>query len=257
MYSEEIKFAGKWAEKKIGLLNESRAKYLMSSALAGFFVGVGVMIMSVAGGMFHAEGSPYTKLVIGITFGIALCLVIFAGADLFTGNNMVMTFGALNGNTTWKDAARIWAYSYFGNFLGALFTVFMFVQSGVINSKTAEFIAYYSDAKINVPVGQLFLRGIMCNIIVCLAVWVTIKMKEETAKLLMMCMCIFVFCVIGFEHSIANMSFLLLGLIVPHPETVNLAGALTNIGVVTIGNIIGGALFVAYPYFFINKKKNK
>lgn len=257
MYSEEIKFAGKWAEKKIGLLNESKSKYLMSSALAGFYVGIGVMLMSVAGGMFHATGSEYTKLVMGAVFGIALCLVIFAGADLFTGNNMVMTFGALNGNVSWKDAITIWIYSYIGNFLGAMFTVFMFVQAGVINSKTADFIAYYSEAKITVPAGQLFIRAIMCNIIVCLAVWCTIKMKDETAKILMMAWLILAFVAIGFEHSIANMSFLAMGLSVPHGEAVNIMGYIYNIGIATIGNIIGGAIFVTFPYYFINKKKDK
>ncbi len=100
------------------------------------------------------------------------------------------------------------------------------------------------------------MRGILCNILVCLAVWCAFKLKEETAKLIMIFWCLFAFITSGFEHSIANMTLLSLSLMVPHPDTVSLAGLAANLVPVTIGNIIGGAVFIGAAYWFANSEKN-
>ena len=110
--------------------------------------------------------------------------------------------------------------------------------------------------KMNTPFVELLIRGILCNILVCLAAWCACKLKEETAKLIMIFWCLFAFITSGFEHSVANMTLLSLSLMVPHPETVSLAGLAANLVPVSIGNIIGGAVFVGAAYWFANTEKH-
>ena len=110
--------------------------------------------------------------------------------------------------------------------------------------------------KMNAPFMELLFRGILCNILVCLAVWCSFKLKEETAKLIVIFWCLFAFITSGFEHSIANMSLLSIALMIPHPETVSMIGLAANLVPVTIGNIIGGAMFIGAGYWFGNSEKN-
>ena len=106
-------------------------------------------------------------------------------------------------------------------------------------------------------VGQILVRAILCNILVCLAVWCGFKLKSEAAKLIMIFWCIFVFMICGFEHSIANMSVLAVGLMNAGDASVSIGGYIYNVGLVTLGNMIGGAIFVALPYYITAKEPKK
>ncbi len=112
MYSEEINKISSTAKAKVELLRNNKIGYLISSALAGIYVGIGIILIFTLGGSLEADKSPYVKLVMGLSFGIALSLVIMAGSELFTGNNMVMTIGTLNKKTSWKDTLSIWGSIY-------------------------------------------------------------------------------------------------------------------------------------------------
>jgi len=107
----------------------------------------------------------------------------------------------------------------------------------------------------NAPFLELFMRGILCNTLVCLAIWCSMKLKEETAKLIMIFWCLFAFITSGFEHSVANMTLLSISLFIPHPETVSWAGLAANLVPVTLGNIVGGMLFVGIAYWYIAREK--
>lgn len=238
------------AALKVNQLNLSKSRYIVMTMLAGFFVGLGIVLIFTIGGMLVPGNFAGAKIVMGISFGIALSLVIMAGADLFTGNNMVMTIGTLKKETTWRDTLRIWIYSYFGNFAGSILVAVLFFYSGLASGNTADFINTTAIAKMNTPFVELLIRGILCNILVCLAVWCSVKLKEETAKLIMIFWCLFAFITSGFEHSVANMTLLSISLMIPHPETVSLVGMAANLIPVTIGNIIGGAIFVGAAYWF-------
>ena len=111
-----------------------------------------------------------------------------------------------------------------------------------------------TSIKMATPGGQLFLRGLLCNILVCLATWMCYKLKEETAKILMIFWCLFTFITAGFEHSVANMTLLTIALLAPGTAAVSISGYIYNIGMVTLGNMVGGILFVAIPYYLISKK---
>lgn len=255
MFNDVIESVSNSAIAKSILLKKSKAKYLVSSALAGMFVGFGIILIFTIGGLLSSINSVSTKIVMGLSFGVALSLVIMAGSELFTGNNMVMTIGALEKKVTIGDTLNIWIFSFIGNLMGSILLAYMYAQSGLSAGAVGEFIGKVSSVKMSVPAMELFIRGILCNIMVCLAVWCSFKLKEEMAKLIMIFWCLFVFITAGFEHSIANMTLLAIGLFIPHPETVTVSGYLYNIGFVTLGNMVGGILFVALTYWYVSKEK--
>ena len=239
------------ANSKLGVLKKGFGRALVYSMMAGFFVGIGVGVMSVAGGIAHAAGSPYYKFFMAATFSVALALVLIAGADLFTGNNMVFTIAYLKKAVKGRDVLKMWGVSYLGNLLGSLLISLLFIGSGMTLGTTGEFMVSLADSKMNLPLGQMFFRAILCNILVCLAVWCYLKLKDESARIMIIFLCIFTFVLMGFEHSIANMTLLTTAYLIPHTAGVTLGGLLYNLVVVTIGNIIGGSLFVGAAYYYI------
>ena len=255
MFSEEINKVTILAVKKSELLNKSKLRYITSAALAGIYVGLGIVLIYSIGGLLSVTESPATKIIMGASFGIALSLVIMAGSDLFTGNNMIMTIGSLEKKVSWIDSLKIWIYSYIGNFVGAVMLSAMFVGAGLAKGNTAAFILKTSQVKMAEPGIELFLRGLLCNILVCLAVWCSIKLKEETAKLIMIFWCLFAFITTGFEHSIANMTLLSTALMIPHDTAISLIGLTHNLIWVTLGNFVGGAIFIGAAYWYIAKEK--
>lgn len=255
MFSETINKVSDASEGKKSLLEKSKSKYLISAALAGMYVGFGILLIFTIGGLLSSVQAPTTKIVMGLSFAIALSLVIMAGSELFTGNNMVMTIGLLQKRVSWKDTSKVWIYSYIGNLIGSVILAGIFVLAGLAKDSTAIFILKTSAAKMSAPFMQLFMRGILCNILVCLAVWCSFKLKEETGKLIMIFLCLFAFITSGFEHSVANMTLLSIGLMIPHTAAVSLGGFTYNMAAVTLGNMVGGIFFVGFAYWFISKDK--
>lgn len=258
MFNETLEKLSNGAKNKVNLLNESKLKYLISSTYAGFYVGLGIILIFSVGGPLGAIGSPFTKIAMGLSFGIALSLVIMTASELFTGNNMIMTAAWLNKKVSGKDTLRIWIYSYIGNFVGSLIVAGLFVLSGLVNKgPVTDFINTVAAAKMSAPFVELVFRGILCNILVCLAVLCSIRMNSESGKLIMVFWCLFAFITSGFEHSIANMTLLSISMFLPHPETVSMAGYIHNLTAVTIGNIIGGAVFLGAGYYMLGKNTQK
>lgn len=256
MFSEEINKVSAAAVKKAAALKESKTKYLLAAALAGMFVGFGILLIFTIGGLLSAAAAPATKIVMGLSFGVALSLVLMAGSELFTGNNMVMTIGSLEKKVSWFDSIGIWIYSFIGNLAGSVVLAWLFVQSGLTKGATGEFILKTAASKMSAPFMQLFVRGILCNILVCLAVWCFFKLKEETAKIIMIFWCLFAFITSGFEHSVANMTLLSVAVMIPHKASVSLSGFAYNLTAVTLGNFVGGAIFMGAVYWYISKQKS-
>ena len=240
MFMDVIEKISNAALSKSNLLKKSKSKYLVSSALAGVFVGLGVILIFTIGGVLNAANSPYTKIAMGISFGVALSLVVMAGSDLFTGNNMVMTIGSLEKKVSPGETIKVWIFCFLGNLIGSVLIAILYAYSGLATGPVAEFIVKASAAKIAAPALELFIRGILCNILVCLAIWCSFRLKEETSKLIMIFWCLFVFITSGFEHSVANMSLLAIGLLIPHPASITISGYGYNLLMVTIGNMVGG-----------------
>lgn len=255
MFKETLEAMGTASINKVKLLRSSVGKYLVASMWAGFFVGIGIVLIMVVGSSAAAANSTYTKVFMGLAFGIALSLVIMVGSELFTGNNMIMVAGALDKKVTWKDAGAIWLYSYIGNFIGSFLVGGLFVYTGIAGSPVAEFIVKASEGKMNGNFMDLMVKGILCNLLVCLAVLCALKLKSESAKLIMIFWCLFAFIASGFEHSVANMTIFTMGLLLPHPETVSIMGMFQNLLPVTLGNFIGGGLMLGASYYYLGKEK--
>jgi nitrite transporter NirC len=238
------------AEGKAALLRRSPLGYAVLSALAGVYVGFGIVLIFALGGPLSAAGSPLTKVVMGASFGIALSLVIFAGSELFTGNNLFMTIGVLTGRTKLSELGIVWTLCFVGNLVGSLFLAWLVAQSGVLSADPQKtFVLNTVAAKMNMPFETLLIRGVLCNWLVCLAVWCAARTQSETARLGMIFWCLFAFIGAGFEHSVANMTLLGIGLFLPHPDTISWAGFVANLIPVTIGNVISGVTFVGAAYW--------
>ncbi|ERK28323.1 formate/nitrite transporter family protein [Clostridium intestinale] len=254
MFSEEINKVAQAAKAKSNLLKSGKVKYVLSSMLAGLYVGLGIMLIFSIGGILASAESPFTKIVMGLSFGVALSLVIMAGSELFTGNNFIMMIGSLKKTVTLVDTIKIWIFSFIGNLLGSIIGAYAFYAAGLARGPVGQFILSASATKMALPIHELIFRGILCNILVCLAIWCSFKMKEETGKLIMIFWCLFAFITTGFEHSVANMTLLSIGLFIPHTAAVSLSGFIYNLSFVTLGNMIGGALVLAIPYYLIAKE---
>ena len=255
MFREEIDMAGNAAKKKIQFLRQQTGAYFISAMLAGMFVGFGVLLAFTAGGMLKEGGVPGVKFIMGGCFGVALSLVLMAGAELFTGSNFVMAVGMFQKKVTIQDAATVWVTCWLGNLAGSVLVAGMYSLTGLCTGSVQAIMADTTAMKMSVEPLPLFMRAILCNILVCLAVWCGIKMKTETGKLIMTFWCLITFFTAGFEHSVANMSLMMIGLLNPAQYDISIGGYAYNLAVVTIGNMVGGILFLAVPYFLIGKEK--
>lgn len=252
MYTETLHAVSEVAVKKMRYLREHPVGYLVAAMLAGAYVGVGVFLAFAVGAPLAETHSPWLKPLMGASFTIALALVVFAGAELFTGNNMVLPVGWWRGKNRLGDVLTIWIVSWAGNLLGALLLALLLYYSGIFG-KGAELalVLSKSDAKMTMPVAELFARGILCNWLVCLAVWCTYRMQTEIGKLVMIFWCLYAFVACGFEHSVANMTLLSLAMLLPHDAFTGISwtGMGYNLLWVSLGNILGGGLFVAGAYW--------
>lgn len=252
MYEELVKKITEIGQDKIELLRVSKSKYFILSMLAGMYVGFGILLIFSVGGA--VVDSPYRKILMGISFGIALSLVLMVGSELFTGNNMIMSIATLEKKVSLLDTGRVWLYSFFGNLLGSIFLALLFVLGGLASGNVGDFFLKISAAKMSGDFMELFFKGVLCNMLVCLAILSSIKLKEETAKLIMIFWCLFAFITSGFEHSIANMTIMSVALMMPE-STLTIGGFLGNLIPVTLGNMVGGALVIGGGYWYVGKKK--
>ena len=252
MDHETVATAAGAARAKAGLLRNAPLQYLLLSAMAGVYVGLGIVLIFCIGAPLQAAGSGAVKAVMGASFGVALTLVIFAGSELFTGNNMIMTLGLLSKTVTRAALLRIWIASFVGNLVGSLLLAMATAASGVMSKAPAkDFLLGVAAAKMAAPASELFFRAVLCNMLVCLAIWMGLRTKSESARLVLIFWCLFAFIGSGFEHSVANMTLLGIGLFLPHdPSLVTWTGFARNLTVVTAGNVVGGALLIGLPYWF-------
>lgn len=165
----------------------------------------------------------------------------------------------LAGRTTVRDTLKNWGLVFLGNLIGAVLLSLLIVGSGLFKTATPEHLLFVVSAKkMAAPVSELFFRGILCNWLVCLAIWMAARSKEDIAKLVLIWWCLYAFIASGYEHSVANMTLLSLSWLLPnHPDTITLAGWMHNMIPVTLGNIIGGALFVGMAYWFVSPVRKK
>ena len=240
------------------------------SVLGGAFIALGAMFATTV--LAGAEGHvPFgiSRLLAGIPFCLGLVLVIIGGAELFTGNNlMVMALAA--GKVRLREMLRAWVIVYFGNFIGAGGTAALVFLSGQYlqgEGSVAEVALKLAHGKATLPFDQAFFLGILCNVLVCLAVWLSLAARSVSGKILAIVFPVSAFVAAGFEHSVANMYIIPLGLLIKDWAPAELwpqlgAGAaefaaltwpafMQSLIPVTLGNIVGGGGLVGGVYWFI------
>lgn len=247
MYSDAINTLSDQAAAKLAGQRRSLVGHLVRSMLAGMYVGAAITLILTVGSYLPKECQ---KLLMGVCFGGALTIVIFAGSELFTGSNLVLTLGVLHKKAHVTDLAANWVWTWIGNLFGSVLLAVMVIRSGVMDADPVKsFVLKVVETKMNLSPEQLFWRAVLANWLVCLGVWMAARIKEETARILMIWWCMFTFITCGYEHSVANMHSLMLGLLLPHSEGISWEGYGYNLGLATLGNIVGGALFVAGAYW--------
>lgn len=254
--SETLDKLAKSAELKRDKLQFNKAGYAAVTMLGGAFIGFGVILISVIGGLLDPAGIASMKIAQGLVFGVALTMVLVGGADLYTGNNLIMVIGALEKRTTSLDLVKSWFASYAGNTVGSILCAAMFFAAGLAVGTTADYIEKLALYKVTPTFIELFWRGVLCNILVCMAVWGFYKLQHEAAKILMIFCCIFPFITSGFEHSIANITVFTLVAFIPGGE-VGMQHFIHNLIPVTLGNAIGGAIFIGLAFWLSERKIQK
>lgn len=239
-------------------------KLLLLGFIAGVFIGLGAAGSSAAA---HAiENVGLAKLVTGLVFPVGLCMIVLLGAELFTGN-VLMINGALGKKIKWTQVARNWVLVYFGNFAGALAVAFLMVNFGQLDMGSgalATYTAKVAAGKSSLPWENAFVLGIFCNVLVCAAVYMGTSGKDTFGKVIGLCLPVTLFVTAGFEHCIANMYYIPAGIMAAtdpsYAAAITAAGidiSVLNIGTfitanlipVTLGNIVGGMAVGLYMYF--------
>ncbi len=247
MYGDTIECLGDDAAAKLAAQRISPAGHVIRSVLAGMYVGAAVVLVLVIGASLPRE---VQKLAMGVSFGGALTIVVFAGSELFTGSNLVLTLGVLTGKARTRDLASNWTLTWIGNLVGSVALAAMVVESGVLDADPVKsFVLSVVDKKMHLPEGQLFWRAVLANWLVCLAVWMAGRAKSESAKITLIWWCMFTFVACGYEHSVANMCAMMLALLLPHAGSISFAGYGYNLALATAGNVVGGAFFVGGMYW--------
>ena len=247
MYTETINHFAKVAEQKAELLRNNPLSFYIGALMAGAYLGMGIVLVFTVGGQLDPAVRP---LVMGTSFGIALTLVIFAGSELFTGHTMYTTIGWLQGTVTSSEVFKAWGASWVGNLAGALlFGVMVAIGRGALFNESADLLNSVVSAKMNKGPIQLFFLAILCNWLVCLAIWTSARTQNDAAKCILIFWCLFAFFASGFEHSVANMAVFSIALLGNHPDSVSMTGMFYNLFFVTLGNLVSGSLIMATGYW--------
>jgi formate/nitrite transporter len=257
----------------------SKLNMVFLGVLAGAFIAFASEGSNMAAFNLFANPATYGlgKAIAGAIFGTGLMLVVIAGGELFTGNTLMVT-GVLEGKISVASMLKNWAFVYIGNFIGSLLIAIMINQSGLLHSGANQLGAVtikIATYKIGLSFMEAFVLGVMCNWLVCLAVWMAYGAQDIAGKILAVFFPIWLFITSGFEHSIANMYYIPAGILAKNNPS--LSSAATALGVkaealdnlnwssfllknlipVTLGNIVGGAVCVATIYWLVYKRKTK
>ena len=243
------------------------------AVLGGAFIGLGGMFATTVLAGLSGPSGPVRALG-GLVFALGLVLVVVGGAELFTGNNLMVMAWA-SGKVRLAEMLRAWAIVYLGNFAGAVGTALLVALAGqpfLAGGAAATTALSIAAAKTSLPLGQAFLLGILCNVLVCLAVWLSYGARGTGDKILAILLPVSAFVTAGFEHSVANMYFVPLGMLLKglapaafmdDPATAALAariamgGFLRNLVAVTLGNVIGGGVLVGAVYWFVYLRRGR
>jgi formate/nitrite transporter len=225
---------------------------LTLAILAGAFIALGAAAFTAVMAGADAGYGP-ARLLGGVAFSLGLVLVIVAGAELFTGNALIV-MAWVDGRIVLGALLRNWLVSYLGNAIGAVAVAFLMWQSGLLDGAQGAVAQDIVTAKAALSPVSAFARGILCNMLVCLAVWLSFAGRTVADKAIAIVFPVSAFVLLGYEHSVANFYFFPAGIVAGAP--VGIGAVLANLVPVTLGNIIGGAGGVALTYWLAYRRKD-
>ena len=238
---------------KIGLLQEDPLRYMLRAVGAGMGLTLVVFVFWVLKQNLHDISMG--AVIAAAFFGVGLMIIVFTNTELFTSNNMYLSVSSAEGRTSWGQAVLLWISCYFGNLAGAILVALLLLGAGSLALPADHALFDGAVNKAQQAGSIIFFKGILANWVVCLAVRIALRCREEVAKILVLILIVFIFVYLGFEHSIANMgtfSMAILG-----GGSLTLSEVLHNLLYSTIGNVIGGVLFVGVPFAYLNPRERE
>ncbi len=252
-----LEIAQNYVEIGIHKVRLSAFKMLVLGFFAGIFIGFAGIASTVGGAA--VENPSLSRLVSACLFPAGMAMVLVAGSELFTGNNLII-IALLEKKISPGQMLKNWVFVFLGNFIGAAFVAFMVVYGhtpDLLGGRLADSVVNAALHRVNLTFLDSFIRGVLCNILVCIAVWAAFASKNVSGKLLMSFWPVMLFVLCGFEHSIADIYFCLAGIFAAGEygiaaEGLNLGSfLLKNLLPVTLGNIVGGAGIVGAGYWLM------
>lgn len=231
---------------------------IILSIFAGFFIALGAFASTIIS--YKAEEFSIRLLLSSLIFPIGLILVTICGANLFTGKCLLIT-GVLDKKISFLDLVKLLLLIYFGNIIGAIiFSILIYLSKLSLNAELMEYVVNIAYSKSTLPIINAFFSGIICNIIVCISIFGSKKIPDYIGKIVFIWFTIAVFIITGTEHSVANMYYFSIGLITKFfnqslTTNLDILLVISRLLIVTLGNIVGGAFFVGFGYWFVNKLK--
>ena len=225
----------------------STTRLLILGSMAGIYVGLGGFAFIVISQTLGNIDIGLKKFAGSAVFPVGLMLVVFSGSELFTGNNL-MTMALMDKKISLKGLLRNWFLVYLGNFLGSVILAYLIYRSQLVTGSVLDSVISVGDAKTSLNFEAAFIRGILCNILVVLAVWISASSQDIISRIFALWFPVMLFVLCGFEHSIANMLF------IPLAKFAGLNSTwldiwTSNLIPVTLGNIFGGAIIVPFVYY--------
>lgn len=228
-------------------------KTFILAIFAGAFIALGALGSQIIS--CGVVPVAFGRVLSGIIFPIGLAMVVIAGGELFTGNCLLF-IPVLDHQISWQDFAKNLVIVYIGNLVGSLFIAFIANFGHIIslyNGELVKSIVTTASVKANIPFLDGFFKGILCNVLVCIAVWASQAAEELSGRIIALYLPIFLFIVCGFEHSVANMYFIPAGMMAQYvygiQGHISILGFLWNLLPVTLGNLVGGSLLVSGGYY--------
>ncbi len=254
MFTDTINKCAANAARIVRLNKDNPFGFWISSAMAGAYVGLGIILIFTLGNMVEPALRP---LLMGATFGIALTLVIIAGSELFTGHTMFLTLGVKAGTISGGQWLAILPQTWLGNLIGSIFVaVLYYYGGGNLLPVDSSLVHTAALAKTTAPAAVLFFKGALCNWLVCLAIWMALR-TEGAGKFLAIWWCLLAFIASGYEHSVANMTLFALSWLGNHSESFTLSGIGHNLLWVTLGNTLSGAVFMGLGYWYATPRAQR
>jgi nitrite transporter NirC len=228
-------------------------KFYLLAFLAGIYISLAMYLALNIGAALNIVNSSVTKLIMGLSFSVGLILVVFAGSELFTGNVMIMSIGLYNRKIKFLHLAIVLLCSYIINWNGAYFISTLIYRGGLLSEQVKSYLLTIAEVKVQLPIQNLIIAGFLCNLFVCLAIWLCQRVIDESTKIILIIVCVFAFVTLSFEHSVANMFCLLLANMVDS-NRITFINEVYNLTYVTLGNILGG-IFIGFGYAFLSDPK--